>query len=234
MQKKTTRNYLLFSYLRFTVSILALISVLSGCKTFDVKDKPDLLPYMQKPVAFLTIKSPKKLETVWPELMNRMEQRLRVLPALGKVTGIQDRNQKLNDNPKLRALFRSYLSTLTLTGISDKEIAWKLEKELESPYLLLLDFVSFPCTKECSSNEQWVIRLNLIEAHTGDLVYRVRLQQVLDGNQRTAESYNELAEKLTADIMDEFASGFIVPWHRWRYEHLKPEPVRTLRSEIGI
>jgi len=57
---------------------------------------------------------------------------------------------------------------------------------------------------------------------------------VLDGNQRTAESYNELAEKLTADIMDEFASGFIVPWHRWRYEHLKPEPVRTLRSEIGI
>ena len=57
---------------------------------------------------------------------------------------------------------------------------------------------------------------------------------MLDGNQRTAESYNELAEKLTADIMDEFASGFIVPWHRWRYEHLKPEPVRTLRSEIGI
>ena len=106
MQKKTTRSYPSFSLLRFTVSILALISVLSGCKTFDVKDKPDLLPYMQKPVVFLTIKSPKKLETVWPELMNRMEQRLRVLPALGKVTGIQDRNQKLNDNPKLRALFR--------------------------------------------------------------------------------------------------------------------------------
>ena len=57
---------------------------------------------------------------------------------------------------------------------------------------------------------------------------------MLDGNQRTAESYNGLAEKLTADIMDEFASGFIVPWHRWRYEHLKPKPVRTLRSEIGI
>ena len=76
--------------------------------------------------------------------------------------------------------------------------------------------------------------LILIVARTGDLIYRVRLQQVLDGNQRTAESYNELAEKLTADIMDKFASGFIVPWHRWRYEHLKPEPVRTLRSEIGI
>ena len=234
MQKKMTRNYKSFSLLRFKVSILALTLVLSGCKTFDVKDKPDLLPYMRKPVAFFTIKSPKKLESVWAELMNRMEQRLRVLPALGKVTGIQDRNQKLNDNPKLRALFWNYVSTLTLTGISDKEIARKLEKELKSPYFLLLDFVSFPCTKECSSNEQWVIRLKLIEAHTGDLVYRVRLQHVLDGNERTAESYKELAKKLTADILDEFASGFIVPWHRWRYEHLKPEPVRTLRSEIGI
>ena len=234
MQKKTTRNYASLLFLRFTVSILALISVLSGCKTFDVKEKPDLLPYMQKPVAFLTINSPKKLEAVWTELMNRMEQRLRVLPALGKITGIQDRYQKLNDKPKLRALFRSYLSTLTLTGISDKEIAWKLEKELESTYFLLLDFVSFPCTKQCSSNEQWVIRLNLIEARTGDLIYQVRLQHVLDGNQRTAESYNVLAEKLTSEIMDEFSSGFIVPWHRWRYEHLKPEPIRTLRSEIGI
>jgi len=211
-----------------------MISALCGCKTFDVKVKPDLLPYMQKPVAFLTIKPPKKLETVWPELMNRIEQRLRVLPALGKVTGMQDRNQKFNDNPKLRTMFRKYLSTLILTGISDNGIARKLEKELESPYFLLFDFVSFPCTKNCSSNEQWIIRLKLIEAHTGDLVYLVRLQQVLDANQRTADSYNELAKKLTSDIMDEFASGFIVPWHQWRYEHLKPKLVRTTRSEVGI
>ena len=234
MQKKTARNYPSFSLLRFTVSVLVMISALCGCKTFDVKDKPDLLPYMQKPVAFLTIKPPKKLETVWPELMNRIEQRLRVLPALGKVTGMQDRNQKFNDNPKLRTMFRKYLSTLILTGISDNGIARKLEKELESPYFLLFDFVSFPCTKNCSSNEQWIIRLKLIEAHTGDLVYLVRLQQVLDANQRTADSYNELAKKLTSDIMDEFASGFIVPWHQWRYEHLKPKLVRTTRSEVGI
>jgi len=25
-----------------------------------------------------------------------------------------------------------------------------------------------------------------------------------------------------------------VPWHRWRFEHLKPESVRKLRSEMGI
>jgi len=234
MKEKTIRNYLSLSLFRFVVSIIVLTSVLSGCKTFDVKDKAEHLPYIQKPVAFLTIKSPKKLQNVWPELMNRVEQRLGELPVLGKLTGIQERNQRLNDNPKLRALFRSYISTLTLTGISDKEIAWKLEKEFDSPHFLLLDFVSFPCTKECTANEQWVIRLKLIEAHSGDIIYRVRIQQVLDDNQRTEEAYNELAERLVTDLIDEFALGFIVPWHHWRYEHLKPEPVRTLRSEIGI
>ena len=53
-------------------------------------------------------------------------------------------------------------------------------------------------------------------------------------DEKTAEAYNELAAKLTIKVLDEFASGFIVPWHRWRFEHLKPESVRKLRSEVDI
>ncbi|MBC8258719.1 MAG: hypothetical protein H8E38_06880 [SAR324 cluster bacterium] len=223
-----------FSRPIFYTSFSLLFFLLSACKTTDLKDKANLLPYMQKPVAFLTIKSPKNLETVWPELMDRIEQRLRDLPALGKVEGVKEINQKLKNNPKLLTQFRSYLSTLTLTGISEKELAWKLEDELNSPYFLLLDLVSFPCTKECPSNEQWVVRLKLIEAHSGEQVYRVRLQHKLDEDEKTAESYSELAAKLTAEVVDEFAAGFIVPWHRWRYEHLKPATERTLRSKTGI
>ena len=234
MVKKTIRILSSFSILRLTVCITALILILGGCKTINVKDKPDLLPYMQKPVVFLTIKSPDNLESEWPKLMSQVEHYLKEMPVLGKVTGIKERNQKLNGKPKLRALFQNYLSTLTLTGISDKEIAWKLEKELESPNFFLLDFVSFPCTKECSSNEQWVIRLKLIEAHSGDLIFQVRLQHKLDEDENTAEEYNELAAKLTIEVLDEFSSGFIVPWHRWRFEHLKAESDRKLRSEIGI
>ena len=118
--------------------------------------------------------------------------------------------------------------------ISEKDLAWKLEEELNSPLFLLLDFVSFPCTKECPSNVQWVIRLKLIEAHSGDLIFQVRLQHKLDEDEKTAEAYNELAAKLTTKVVDEFAAGFIVPWHRWRFEHLKPKSERKLRSEIGI
>ena len=184
-------------------------------------------------MAFITVKPPKNLEKVWPEMMELIEQRLRVLPTLGKVTGIKERKLKFVKNPKLRSQFRTYLSTLSLTGISDKEIAWKLEKELLSPYFLLLDLASFPCTNNCSANEQWVIRLKLIEAHTGDLIFLVRIQHELAESEKAVKSYNALALKLTTELVDEFSSRFIVPWHRWRYEHLRPESARINRSELG-
>jgi hypothetical protein len=234
MKLKFSRNYTSFSIPILLAGILGILLSLTACKTFDIKDKADLLPYMLKPVAFMTINSPKKLETVWPEMMEVIEQRLRELPALGKVTGIKERKRKFAKNPKLRSQLRTYLSTLTLTGISDKELAWKFEKELESPYFLLLDLASFPCTKDCSSNEQWVIRLKLIEAHSGDLIFLVRKQYVLAEDEKVAESYVALAGKLTTEVVDEFASGFIVPWHRWRYEHLQPASKRINRTEVGI
>ena len=234
MKLKFIINYKPFSLPVLLVYFIGIQFSLSACKTIDIKDRADLLPYMQKPVAFLTVKSPKNLETVWPEMMELIEQRLRELPSLGKVTGIKEQKRKFANNPKLRSHFRTYLSTLILTGISDKDIARKIEKELQSPFFLLLDLASFPCTKDCSSNEQWVIRLKLIEAHSGNLIFRVRKQYVLAEDEKTSESYNALAVKLTTEIVDEFAAGFIVPWHRWRYEHLQPASARINRTEIGI
>ena len=234
MKLKYTRNHTLFSEAVLLAIILGILFSQMACKTIDIKDKADLLPYMLKPIAFLPVKPPKNLEAVWPRLMELIEQRLRDLTALGKVTGLKERKLKFSNNPKLRSQFRTYLSTLRITGISDKELALKLEKEFESPYFLLLDFVSFPCTKDCSSNEQWVIRLKLIEAHSGDLIFLVRKQHELSEDEKVAESYNALAGELSTELVDEFASGFIVPWHRWRYENLQPAAARINRTEIGI
>ena len=234
MNQKFSGKNTLLSSLVLIISISAILITVSGCKSTDVKLKADLLPYMLKPVAFLRVKSPKKLETIWPEMMNRIEQRLAEIPSLGKVIGTNELKKKILIDPKFYAEFKAYLSTLTLTGISDKEIAWKLEREFESPYFLLLDFVSFSCTKDCSSNEQWVIRLKMIEAQSGDLIFLVRKQYQLNEDEKASDAYKKLAEKLTTEVVDEFASGFIVPWHRWRYEHLKPSTVRTERSELGI
>ena len=229
----TTKNNL-FPVVVLLLWILGILFSLTACKTMDINDKADLLPYMNKPVAFITVKPPKNLEKVWPEMMGLIEQRLSELPTLGKVTGNKERKLKFVNKPKLRSQFQTYLRTLRLTGISDKDIAWKLEKELVSPYFLLLDLASFPCTKDCSANEQWVIRLKLIEAHSGDLIFLVRIQHELTEDEKSAESYNALAVKLTTEVVDAFSARFIVPWHHWRYEHLRPESVRINRSELGI
>ena len=205
----------------FKWSLLLILFTLGSCKSIDVKDKPDLLPYMLKPVALLSTKSPRNLESVWPELMDKMEQKLKKMPVLGRITGTKELNKKLDLNPKLRAAYKKYMTNLTLTGISEKEISLRLEHALESPHFLILDFLSFPCTKECPSNEQWVMRLKLIEANTGDIIYLVRLVHQLDEEEQETELYQALAEKLISDVMAEFQAGFIVPWHRWRYEHMK-------------
>ena len=45
---------------KFLSTILLMLFTVVSCKSIDVKDKPDLLPYMLKPVTFLPTKSPKK------------------------------------------------------------------------------------------------------------------------------------------------------------------------------
>ena len=78
-------NYKPFSLPVLLAYFIGIQSFLSACKTIDIKDRADLLPYMQKPVAFLTVKSPKNLETVWPQMIELIEQRLRELPSLSLI-----------------------------------------------------------------------------------------------------------------------------------------------------
>ena len=99
---------------------------------------------------------------------------------------------------------------------------------------MLLEFVSFPCTKECPSNEQWVIRLKMIEVNTGEIIYRSRISHKLDEDEQNSKLYQDLAENMISDVIAEFKAGFIVPWHRWRYEHMKKISEINSRSEMGI
>ena len=52
--------------------------------------------------------------------------------------------------------------------------------------------------------------------------------------EQTSKLYQDLAENMISDVMTEFQAGFIVPWHRWRYEHMKKVSEVNLRSEMGI
>ena len=71
--------------------------------------------------------------------MDFVEKILRDMPYLGEIVGINDQKQKFAKNQKLRSKLKTYLNTLSLTGISDKEIALKLKKELGIEYFLILE-----------------------------------------------------------------------------------------------
>ena len=77
---------------KFLSTILLMIFTVVSCKSIDVKDKPDLLPYMLKPVTFLTTKSPRNLESVWPDLIHKIEQSLSNMSNLGRITDIKEIN----------------------------------------------------------------------------------------------------------------------------------------------
>jgi len=216
------------------LTIQLMIFVLGSCKSIDVKNKPDLLPYMRKNVALLPTKSPRNLEYAWTDLMSKMEQNLRKMNNLGRIEGFEELKNKLNASPKLKSSYKKYINTLTLTGISEKEIALRLKDEFKSSHFLLLDFISFPCTEECPSDEQWVIRLKLIEVNSGEIISRVRLSHQLDKEEKNPQLYKNLAEKMISEAVAEFKSVYIVPWHRWRFEHMKKVSEITPRNKIGI
>ena len=83
-----------------------------------------------------------------------------------------------------------------------------------------LDFLSFPCTKGCSSNKQWLIRFKMVEPKRGDIIFWVRKKYELPEDFENSENFKELASQLSLEVVDEFAKNFIIPWQILRYNNL--------------
>ncbi len=225
------------SFLRkrfFIAFISGIIFSLIACKTIDTNAEPELSMHVFKPVAFISVNPPSKLKSVWKEIINSLEKKLKNLPFLGKVVGYNEQEQKFNMNPKLKSKFKTYINTLSLTGISDKEIALKLEKKFGIQYFLFFEVLSYPCTIDCSSNHQWLVRLKLIESRSGDLIFWARKKHEISEGKKNTEYYKNLALKASNEIVNEFARGFIIPWHQWRYNHLTTKSNQIDRGKLGI
>ena len=205
-----------------------------ACKTVDSSAEPDLSTHVFKPVAFFSVTPPRNLKSVWEEIINVVEVKIREIPFLGKVVGHNEQKQKFSSLPKLKSNLKTFINTFSLTGISDKEIALKLGKKLEIEYFLFFEFLSYPCSVDCSSNQQWLVRLKLIESQSGDLIFWVRKKYELSGDRKNIEFYKDLAIKVSMEVVNEFASGFIIPWHRWRHNHLTKNSIQINRRNIGI
>ena len=72
----------------------------------------------------------------------------------------------------------------------------------------------------------------MIEVKTGEIIFRARSLHKLDEDEQKTKVYEDLAENMISDVMKEFKEGFIVPWHRRRYENMKKVSEIKLQNEI--
>ena len=217
----------IFLFITFVVFIL-----FSSCKTIDTNGKSDLSDHVYKSIAIISTPPPNDLKDTWPNIIKGIEKKLEDMPFLGRVIRSKDQEKKIIKNPKLRSKLRIYISTLSLTGISDKEISFEIKEELDVQYFLFLDFLSFPCTKGCSSDKQWLIRLKLIDPKRGDVIFWVRKKFELSEEKINSESYKELAIKLSTEVVNEFSKGFIIPWQTLRYNNLNQNSNQIFNSSL--
>ncbi len=216
-------------FLTFTIVIFILSS---SCKTIDSNSKSDLSVHVYKSVALISTPPPKDLKEEWSNIIKGIEIKLKDMPFLGRVIGIDYQEKIISTNPKFRSKLRIYTNTLSLTGVSDKEISFAIKEELGVDYFLFLDFLSFPCTKGCSSNKQWLIRFNMVEPKRGDIIFWVRKKYELPEEFVNSENFKELASKLSIEVVDEFAKKFIIPWQILRYNNLSQNSNQDFKSSL--
>ena len=60
----------------------------------------------------------------------------------------------------------------------------------------------------------------MVEPKRGDIIFWVRKKYELPQEFVNLENFQELASKLSLEVVDEFAKKFIIPWQMLRYNNL--------------
>jgi hypothetical protein len=92
----------------------------------------------------------------------------------------------------------------------------------------------YPCTEQCQGPEQLLVRFILREPTSGEVVLRTRKNIQLEADDLEIEALKSEIIDLVDEVLSSFEDAYVVPWHQWRYEHLKPSDRRVLRSKLEL
>ena len=199
----------------------------SGCTIYSENSLPDLYPHTGKAILLLQGVKPSGIRyELWNDLGLEVEKEASSHPWLGDIRGIELQRTTWRKNQQLRLDQEQFKTSLALAGITEKTLAAKLSVGHGVDQVLLYQFITYPCTEECTSPETWLMRMQLIDLNSGLQIHRVRLNYKPDDDELEGAPREETALSLTRDLLEKFKESFVVPWHRLRYENLK-----SLRSE---
>lgn len=206
---------LIHLFLIFTVGLL-----ISGCTKITVHSQPDLLPHVQKRVAIFQLSPPTTMSPeLWATIQDKVQKRFSQFSNFSSFLTNSELKDFLNNHPNLKQKQYQLATTLALTNITDKDISVPLSKDLKVDQYLLFHLDELTCSEQCDTNQQLWLRINLVDAKEGESIYRVRINYELDEDELEKKEYIVL--DLTDELLNIFTEQFTVPWHQWRYEHLK-------------
>ena len=212
----------IFSGPRLHRALSMVLILLYGCTIYSEKSLPDLQPHTSKPILFLQGAVPAQVSFVfWGQLGKEVEESLSENPWLGPIKGKSEQQIKWQNDQQLRLDQLQFKASLSLAGIPERLLSARLMKSMEVSQTILFQFVVLPCAEECTSQENWLMRLQLLDLESGVVVHRVRVSYKPYSVELSGKSREEAARSPAHDLVKRFNASFVVPWHRLRYENLK-------------
>ena len=202
---------------------LSIVLILfNGCTIYSEKSLPDLQPYASQPILFLQGAVPAQVSSVfWGQLGKEVEESLSENPWYGPIKGKSEQQIKWQNDQQLRLDQLQFKASLSLAGIPERLLSARLMAGMEVRQTILFQFLALPCTEGCTSQENWLMRLQLLDLESGVVVHRVRVSYKPSSEELSGQSREEAARRQAHDLVKRFNESFVVPWHRLRYENLK-------------
>lgn len=140
------------------------------------------------------------------------------LPDVGELVTL-DALRRGGEMPlDLKDAYDQYSNTLSLTGVSDPDLARKLQQAAQVDLLALAQPAYLPCAVCEDGDQLWLVG-QIVDAHTGRLVFRAHFSEPAPSND--AAELNAVADELMADYLDALALAFKLRPHRTRFSNLK-------------
>lgn len=160
-----------------------------------------------------------------PEVLEKhVEQRLvggmEALPELGPIVKPGQVDALTASKLSLRRDYNEYSNTLSLTGISDPDLARKLGHGLRVDLLAIAQPTFIRCDPSTckGGDELWLVG-SVYQAQSGSLAFRAHISAPAPADDPKA--LQALADSLTHDYLEQLQLAFRLHAHRERFTHLK-------------
>lgn len=181
-----------------------------GAPTSELRGKPMLLlrPSLQAPTS----------EAMQQRLEQRFTETLAKSEDVGPLTRPEELDSRTDLPLRVRDAYTLFSNTLSLTGVSDPELANRLYKSLGVELLAVAQPAYLPCPVCEEGDQLWVVG-QVVQARTGRLIFRGHFSAPAPSGDPAA--LDALADELMGDLLHAMAFAFHPRPHRVRFEHLK-------------